>query len=75
MNGELLDGMVDGTFKRIRPDHSNYKAPDLRLELEDRMLLNRGGNGFGLYEATVKRTPDGRFVRDSGVAEFSRLPG
>jgi hypothetical protein len=62
MNAELLDGMVDGTYKRFIMNRSLYPDPDRRLEKADKMMLNRGDNGFGIFEAPEKRTPDGRFT-------------
>jgi hypothetical protein len=67
MVSELLEGSVDGTYKRVIMNHSNYPDPDRRLTWADRMNLNRGYGGYGIYEAGVmggeKRTPDGRFCR------------
>lgn len=63
MNGELLEGMCDGTYKRIVTNVSNYPDPDRRLLKADRMALNRGGNGYGIFEDPEKRTGDGRFAR------------
>jgi hypothetical protein len=63
MEGELLEGSVDGMYKRICMDRSNYPDPDRRLQMADRYNLNRGGNGYGIFEAPEKRTPDGRFCR------------
>jgi len=64
MNSELLEGMVDGTYKRFILNRSNYPDPDRLLEIADKMNLNAGdGNGYGIFEAPEKRTPDGRFVR------------
>lgn len=63
MNAELLEGTCDGTYKRIVIDRSNYPDPDRRLQKADRLNLNRGGDGYGIYEAPEKRTPDGRFCR------------
>lgn len=61
MNAELLEGMVDGTYKRVVMNVSNYPDPDRRLLKADRHALNSGGNGYGIFEAHEKRTPDGRF--------------
>jgi hypothetical protein len=63
MEGELLEGTVDGTYKRIVIDRSNYPDPDRRLQIADRMNLNNGPGGYGICEAPEKRTPDGRFCR------------
>jgi hypothetical protein len=63
MEAELLEGTCDGTYKRIVIDHSNYPDPDRRLTVKDRMNLNRGYGGYGVFEAPEKRTPDGRFCR------------
>jgi hypothetical protein len=63
MNGELLEGMVDGTYKRIVMNRSNYPDPDHRLQIADRRNLNHGVNGYGIAEAPEKRTGDGRFTR------------
>jgi hypothetical protein len=63
MEAELLEGTCDGTYKRIVIDRSNYPDPDRRLQVKDRMNLNRGGDGYGVCEAPEKRTPDGRFCR------------
>lgn len=61
MNAELLEGSVDGTYKRFIMNRSLYPDPDRKLEKADKMNLSRGGNGFGIFESTDKRTPDGRF--------------
>jgi hypothetical protein len=66
MNAELIDGMVDGTYKRVIRDRSNYPDPDRRLQRADRLALNHGTNGFGVAEAPEKRTPDGRFSHGVG---------
>jgi hypothetical protein len=67
MNAELLEGSVDGTYKRYIMNRSLFPDPDRRLERADKMNLNRGVNGFGVFEAgpdgSEKRTPDGRFCR------------
>jgi hypothetical protein len=67
MVAELLEGTCDGTYKRWCIDRSNYPDPDHRLEIADRMNLNRGYGGYGIFEAGPnggeKRTPDGRFCR------------
>ena len=67
MEAELLEGTCDGTYKRIVIDRSNYPDPDRRLQAADRRNLNRGYNGYGVFEAGPdggeKRTPDGRFCR------------
>jgi hypothetical protein len=63
MEAELLEGTCDGTYKRIVMERSNYPDPDRRLQKADRLNLNRGGNGYGIFEAPEKRTPDGRFCR------------
>ena len=63
MNGELLEGMCDGTYKRILMNRSNYPDPDHRLQKADRLALLRAYGGYGVEEATEKRTPDGRFAR------------
>jgi hypothetical protein len=68
MNAELLEGMVDGTYKRIVRDRSNYPDPDRRLQRADRVALNHGYGGYGVAEAAQKRTPDGRFAHDAGFA-------
>jgi len=66
MNAELIDGMVDGTYKRVIQNRSLYPDPDRRLERADKLMLNHGTNGFGIAEAAAKRTPDGRFTHDVG---------
>lgn len=63
MVGELLEGTVDGSYKRFVMNKSNYPDPDRRLQMADKMALNRGYGGYGIYEAPEKRTPDGRFCR------------
>jgi len=63
MESELLEGTVDGTYKRLVLDRSNYPDPDRRLQIADRRNMNNGGNGYGFVEAPEKRTPDGRFCR------------
>lgn len=63
MEAELLEGTCDGTYKRIVIDRSNYHDPDRILQIKDRLNLNRGVDGYGIFEAPEKRTPDGRFCR------------
>jgi len=63
MNAELLEGTIDGTYKRIIRDRSLYPDPDRRLQKEDKLALNNHDNGYGVCEAPEKRTPDGRFCR------------
>lgn len=63
MNAEMLEGQCDGTYKRIVMERSNWPDPDHRLETADREDLNRGGNGYGIFESPEKRTGDGRFCR------------
>jgi hypothetical protein len=63
MEAELLEGTCDGTYKRIVLERSNYPDHDRRLQVADRMNLNRGYNGYGVFEAPEKRTGDGRFCR------------
>ena len=66
MNAELIDGMVDGTYKRVIQNRSLYPDPDRRLERADKLMLNHGYGGYGIAEAPEKRTPDGRFTHDQG---------
>jgi len=66
MNAELIDGMVDGTYKRVIQNRSLYPDPDHRLERADKLMLNHGPNGYGIAEAPEKRTGDGRFSHDVG---------
>jgi hypothetical protein len=66
MNAELLEGMVDGTYKRVLRDRSNYPDPDRRVQRADRIDLNHGTGGYGVSEKPEKRTPDGRFAHDEG---------
>jgi hypothetical protein len=66
MNAELIDGMVDGTYKRVIRDRSNYQDPDRRLQRADKIALFHGTGGYGVAEAPEKRTPDGRYSRDQG---------
>jgi hypothetical protein len=66
MNAELLDGMVDGTYKRVIRDRSLYPDPDRRLQRADRIALFHGTGGYGVAEAPEKRTPDGRYSHDQG---------
>ena len=61
MNAELLEGTVDGTYKRYVMNRSNWPDPDRRLEKADKMALASGYGGYGICEAYEKRTPDGRF--------------
>lgn len=63
MLGEMLEGSCDGTYKRIVMNRSNYRDPDHELQIKDRLNLNRGYGGYGVFEAPEKRTPDGRFCR------------
>jgi hypothetical protein len=75
MVGELMEGMVDGKYKRVVLDRSNRQDPDRKLQRAERTALNAGVNGYGIFEAPVKRTGDGRFASTSqsrespGVAE------
>lgn len=66
MNAELIDGMVDGTYKRVLTGRSNYPDPDRRLQRADRLALFHGTGGYGIAEAPMKRTPDGRYSADQG---------
>jgi hypothetical protein len=66
MNGELMEGMCDGKYKRVQIDRTACYPPDSRLLWAERTALNAGGNGYGVFEAPVKRTGDGRFARDKG---------
>jgi hypothetical protein len=66
MNAELLEGTVDGTYKRVVRERSNYPDPDRRLARADKLALNNHYGGYGVAEAAEKRTPDGRFTRDLG---------
>jgi hypothetical protein len=66
MNAELIDGMCDGTYKRVIRDRSTYPDPDRRLQRADRIALFHGTGGYGVAEAPEKRTPDGRFSHDQG---------
>lgn len=63
MESEMLEGSTDGTYKRIVMDRSNYPDPDRLLEIADRMGLNGGYGGYGVCQASERRTPDGRFCR------------
>jgi len=64
MNAELLEGMVDGSYKRIIRDVSDYPDADRRQNKADKLALWNGpGGGYGVTEAPEKRTPDGRFIR------------
>jgi hypothetical protein len=66
MNAELIDGMCDGTYKRVIMNRSLWPDPDRRLERASKLALNHGTNGYGIAEAPEKRTPDGRFSHDQG---------
>jgi len=66
MNAELLEGMVDGTYKRVIRDRSNYPDADRRLQRADKLGLNHGYGGYGVAESPEKRTGDGRFTHDQG---------
>lgn len=63
MNAELLEGSVDGTYKRIAPDRTNIEHPS-----KDQIRLRRNSDGmdwpFGVTEAREKLTPESRFIRD-----------
>lgn len=63
MNAEMLEGQCDGSYKRIVMERSLNKDPDHRIQVEERMNLNRGVNGYGIAESPNKRTMDGRFCR------------
>jgi hypothetical protein len=70
MNAELLEGMVDGSYKRVVTNRSNWPDPDRRLERADKQDLNHGFGGYGIAEAPEKRTPDGRYTRDVGFEPY-----
>jgi hypothetical protein len=63
MNGELLEGMCDGTYKRIVMERSNRKDHDRILTVSDRLNLNKGYGGYGIFESPHKQTGDGRFCQ------------
>jgi len=66
MNAEMLEGMVDGSYKRVIRDRSNYPDPDRRVQRADKLDLAYGYGGYGVVESPQKRTPDGRFTHDEG---------
>jgi hypothetical protein len=66
MNAELIDGMCDGTYKRVIRDRSLYPDPDRRLQRADRIDLFHGTGGYGVAEKPEKRTPDGRYSHSQG---------
>jgi len=66
MNAQMFEGMCDGTYKSLNINWAGLTSDDERLRRAHLTLLNAGGNGYGVFEAPVKRTPDGRFARDKG---------
>jgi hypothetical protein len=66
MNAELLEGTVDGTYKRVINNRSNYPDPDRRIDRRNKLDLNHGYGGYGVAESPEKRVPDGRFTQDIG---------
>lgn len=66
MNAELLEGTVDGTYKRVLRDRSLYPDGDRRIQRADRIDLNHATGGYGVAEKPEKRTPDGRFTHAQG---------
>jgi hypothetical protein len=66
MNAELLEGTVDGTYKRVIRDRSLYPDGDRRIQRADKINLNHATGGYGVSESPEKRTPDGRFTHDQG---------
>jgi hypothetical protein len=66
MNAEMLEGSVDGTYKRIIMNRSLYPDADRRLQRADRIDLNHSTGGYGIAEKPEKRTPDGRFTHAEG---------
>lgn len=62
MNAELLEGSVDGKYKRIAPDRTNIEYPS-----KEDIRTARSDNGFdwpfGVTECRHKITPDCRFCR------------
>lgn len=61
MNAELLEGSVDGKYKRIVSERSNHKDKDRVLEREERNDLD--STWYGMAETSRKITPDGRVIR------------
>lgn len=62
MNAELLEGSVDGTYKRVAPDRTNIEHPS-KEEIRSRRNDDGFDWPFGVAEARHKITPDGRFCR------------
>ena len=63
MNHELLEGSVDGKYKRTAPDRTNVEYPNLAT-IRERTRLNGSNWPFGDEEPSVRLTPDGRTIRD-----------
>jgi hypothetical protein len=61
MNHELLEGSVDGTYKRFAPDRTNVNLPGIDKIRENRATLNWPES---VIESPHKITPDGRYVDD-----------
>lgn len=60
MNGELMDGATDGSYKKLVNNRTNVQDPDEAKAVEEKAANMRWP--YGLYEAPVKFTGDGRRV-------------
>lgn len=63
MNVELLEGSVDGTYKRVAPDRTNIEHPS---KSEIRRARQQAGLDWpmGVTESRDKVDFEGRFIRD-----------
>lgn len=61
MNAEMLEGSVDGTYRRLVPDRSNYPDPDRKIARAAREVLS--DTWYNAHEAYEKITPDGRVIK------------
>ena len=63
MNHELLEGSVDGKYKRTAPDRTNIEYPNIAT-IRQRARLNGQTWPFGDEEPMSRLTPDGRIIRE-----------
>jgi hypothetical protein len=69
MNAELNEGSTDGTYKKVLNNIGNASPATVRA----RMDLN--DIWYGIHEAPVKVTPDGRIVRTPNFISTPALGG
>lgn len=57
MNREVLQGTVDGKYKRFRPDTTNIQKDETTKERQQDLAWP-----YGFYQASSFETPDGRWI-------------